>query len=299
MIDQMVLHTVGLNSSATEINQVDLLASPDLPVMRLAGFDARMEPSISVPTDHATIQAAIDAAVDGDVVLVEPGTYAENIDFLGKQITVASRYWDTGDLSYRGTTVIDGTASGTVVTFENGEDEGSVLTGFTLTGGSATYGGGIRCTDSSPTIHHCVVHGNASGNDGAGIYLVGASPRLEDLEVRDNTAGRHGGGICNGTLSSPSIHRCSIHHNDAANGGGIWCYNDANPVVENTEIVWNTADHGGGVFCFESCDPHFVGVTIAWNSASVQGGGILCYEDSGPTMVNSILWNNTPQEATF
>ena len=77
-----------------------------------------MADTINVPGDYTTIQAAIDAAQTGETVLVAPGTYFENINFKGKAITVKST-------SGPGVTTIDGGNSGTVVTFNTGEGQGS------------------------------------------------------------------------------------------------------------------------------------------------------------------------------
>lgn len=89
-----------------------------------------------VPGDYATIQAAINDCSDADVVIVEPGTYFETINFLGKDIVVTST--DPNDPEIVATTIIDGDGEGSVVTFENGETPEAVLTGFTITGGYGT-----------------------------------------------------------------------------------------------------------------------------------------------------------------
>ena len=96
------------------------------------------------------IQEGIDASVDSDTVLVYPGTYFENIDFIGKNITVASLLLTTGDESYIDSTIIDGNQQGSVITFENNETNNAVLIGLTLQNGSGQqptifkYGGGGR-----------------------------------------------------------------------------------------------------------------------------------------------------------
>ena len=74
----------------------------------------RAQQTIHVPADQSTIQAAINAAKNGDTVLVAPGTYIENINFNGKAITVTS----SGGPSV---TIIDGRAKASVVTFNTGE----------------------------------------------------------------------------------------------------------------------------------------------------------------------------------
>ena len=116
---------------------------------------------IHVPGDQPWIQAGIDVAVNGDTVLVANGHYLDNINFLGKAITVASHFIIDGDSTHIDSTIIDGSMpwtpdSGSVVYFISGEDTNSVLCGFTITGGSGTYpvslwsgsnraGGGIFC----------------------------------------------------------------------------------------------------------------------------------------------------------
>jgi len=93
---------------------------------------------INVPADQPSIQEGIDVAIEGDTILVASGTFVENINFSGKNITVASHYLITQDTSFISQTIIDGDSLTSVVTFENGEDSTAVLIGFTITNGAGT-----------------------------------------------------------------------------------------------------------------------------------------------------------------
>jgi hypothetical protein len=107
---------------------------------------------INIPADWPTIQQGIDASVDGDTVLVQPGIYVENINFNGHNISLGSLYFTTGDTNYIPQTIIDGDSSGSVVTFVSGENNNAKIVGFTIQRGSAFEGGGIFCSGSHPVI---------------------------------------------------------------------------------------------------------------------------------------------------
>src|SRR5688572_22337286 len=100
---------------------------------------------LHVPGDYAGIQSAIDHSNNGDVILVNPGVYSENINFKGKTITVSST--NATDPTVVNNTVIRGVGQRSVVTFTNGETSSSILTGFTISGGygtvNATFGTNI------------------------------------------------------------------------------------------------------------------------------------------------------------
>ena len=225
-----------------------------------------------VPDVYETIQAAIDAAEDGDSVIVDPGEYVENIDFLGKNISVI------GDPEHPESVVIDGGENGSVVTFANGESEEAVLTGFTLRNGTGTVinehrqGGGVYCADSSPTLRYCNIEENVAGWLGGGMRLNRSNPRIIKCKIRNNSSVANGGGI-NCYLSSPVIEECVINGNTSNefHGGAFYLTTDSNPLIVNCTITENTSRHGGGIYC----------------------------ERSHPDLVNTIMWDNVPQEIYF
>jgi len=158
---------------------------------------------IHIPGDYATIQAGIDAATDGDTVLVDTGTYFENINFMGKAITLASRYIIDPDTNHINNTIIDGSEatnvdSASVVTLVSGEDTSSVINGLTITHGEGTWsemfqtkaGGGILCINAGAKIIKCKIIDNELSHVthalGAGIACMVSNGDF-NIIIQNNT----------------------------------------------------------------------------------------------------------------
>jgi parallel beta-helix repeat protein/predicted outer membrane repeat protein len=214
---------------------------------------------LRVPDTYSTIQQAIDAAPEGHGVLVAPGTYMENIDFMGKAILVEGAHGS--EMSE-----IDGAQAGSVVTFQSGEGEDSLLEGFTIRNGASLAGGGIYCMNASPSINDVKITENSStGAGGGGLYCAGSSPVVEKSVISSNT--------CTGS------------------GGGVYC-NYGSPVMKNTCLQQNSASTGGGIFTDPGSAPIVTNCVVYDNSAISEGGGIHCLAGN-PTITNSIVWNNS------
>ncbi len=281
-------------------------------------------------SDFRHIQAAINAAHAGNTIVVQPGIYVENINFLGKAITVRSTNPD--DPGVVAATVIDGGGLGTVVTFNSEEGNGAVLSGFTVQNGvTASNGGGIYCEGSSPTISKCTIQGNSAiygggigcwnssaiitgckvtGNSatqaGGGIYYGQSSLTITNCDISDNSAGYPGshssvgGGICSDANSSGIITNCQIEGNDAVAGGGIMCMFGGSPIITDCTIADNTSVNEGGGLLFWASSATITNSIITGNSTGYQGGGICCESYYGPsnlTVTNcTISGNSAPLE---
>jgi YD repeat-containing protein len=258
--------------------------------------------TIHVPNDQPTIQAAIDAAKDGDTVIVHPGTYVENINFNGKNIVVASLAVTTGDIGYISETIIDGDQKGSVVSFNNGENSDALLNGFTITNGLAEDGGGINCNLSRPTLKNLIITDNMADNKGGGINISNDSyPDLEAVIIRDNSA-KWGGGVNVSDDSDPDFLHIKIMNNTASEGGGgINIESSSSPDLKNVLIIKNSGRYGGGIR-FSNISYHHSRdaldyITVADNSAE-QGGGVFLADTSSYSALfeRSIFWNNTPHQ---
>ncbi len=264
---------------------------------------------INVPTDQPTIQTGINAAVDGDTVLVASGTYTgqgnKNLNFHNKAITVRSA---------RGPSdcIIDCGGNGRGFYFESGEGPDSVVKGFTIRNGFHSGGGGIYCwNNSSPTITGNVITGNSGNQPGGGICIYGSSPTIVGNTISDNTLNWDGGGIfCSEShslisgniitgnssysgggihcwIAAPTIIGNVISFNSAVSDGGGICCQVSSPEISNNVLFENSAVKGGAI-CILNASPTVANCTLTVNSAT-QGGGIYCEDDSVPTVLNCIL----------
>ncbi len=229
---------------------------------------------IHVPGDSTTIQGGINGAANGDTVMVAPGTYYEyEIDFLGKSITVMGT--DPEDPGVVEATIVDADSLGMVFYIHSGEDQTSVLTGFTIQGGLFINGGGIYCDNASPTIMYNVIVGNSANGSfpdgkGGGIYCRDSDPIITRNTIAGNSSGQSGGGIRLEHFSSIVSYNIIAENSTMYAGGGISLYSSAGAITDNT-ITGNQVTN------------------------NPNGGGIYCY-DSSPMITNTILWGNLPDE---
>ena len=207
------------------------------------------------------------------------------------------------DITLSGMTITGGNASfgGGIVDFdENLTLVDSVVTGNTVGGkGGGVFADGFNMT---LTIRRTVISNNISGSDGGGIYVedTGGLLTIEDSTISGNQASGDGGGIY---FYDPDhdvvITRSTISGNTAAGkGGGIYLYSMDNGsfTIENSTITGNQANVGGGVYLYGADTPMIIrNSTIANNTATTSGGGLMVHAGYSPTfdISNTIFSGNT------
>jgi hypothetical protein len=280
----------------------------------IAEIRAQDKKILRVPDEFSSIQGAINQSSHGDVVLVAPGTYAERIDFKGKNITVASHYLLNRNPQFIHSTVIDashlaGQDTATVVLINKGEDTTAVLQGFTIRGGTGTIwkdehgpftyveGGGILIQGSSPVIKNNHIVGNNVNRLPAGIFSAGGggirvgdgAPRIIGNVIEENE-GLYGGGIVMNYATGGEIKNNIIANNivrlnanpgppfygPTFGGGGIWVIFGGHITIENNTIVENSSNGYG--------PPVWAG----------KGGGIIA-RFANLDVRNNIIRNNAQQ----
>ena len=263
---------------------------------------------LRVPDDYETIQAAIEDTEDGDTVAVAPGEYNETINYHGRNIVVI------GDPDNPAETIINGNRNGSVVTFEGGEGEDAVLTGFKIHGGTgnnhgnSAYGGGICVSNASPTISYCIINDN-DANYGGGIDCVNSTAIFDHCVIYLNYADDIGGAIRCADSSNVTIMNCTISENTADNGGGSIFIEGGSLALVISSICWSNvpqeiyySDEGEPnrvVVGFSDVDGGERNIALNDNGILNWGGGNI---QANPLFNDphnddfSLTWDNFPEE---
>ncbi len=263
--------------------------------------------------DYYTIQEGIDNANIGDTVLVYLGNYIEIVDFIGKDIVVASLFLTTQDTSYISQTIIDGNHENyQLVRFTNGETENAKLIGFTITNASEPYdksdkrnsqGLGVYINGSSPVIesNHII---NNSYIDwyyvGGGIVIENSSAKIIDNIINNNNMAYHGGGIYINNSINVHIENNSIDSNmvnsgyGVSFGAGIHIDSSYYITMSNNTICnnYNNFGYGAGIYISQSDHIKILNNNISENITRRDGGGIYTIFSSDINIIGNLLYNN-------
>ncbi len=243
--------------------------------------------TIRVPQDQGTIQAGINAAVDGDTVLVGPGTYSENLTISGKGISLVSV---SGPPS---TTIVPASTSSNTIYLSGNSGMTNLIQGFRFSGVI-----GKHCIESEDgTI---IIAGNDfdnnSGVEGAVFVWGPITATIRDNRFENNSGPKHGGGLLIISSSSSAgvlVEKNEFRHNSARYGGGIDLLAAQHVTVRQNVFVGNSAtEYGGAIYLGGSNDVRITNNTIdSCSSLNNTGGGISYWACANDTSFNNIISN--------
>jgi hypothetical protein len=290
-----------------------------LSILALAAPPSVLAVTRSVPSQYATIQAAINAASDGDEIVVAPGTYTgpgnRDIELGGRAITVKSANpADPAVIDCQGS---DAEHHQGFVLNASGEGSDSIIEGLTITNGYAEWGGAIRsnqtqvtiircrflnnvatayggavCMNNSPTMIDCTFEGNTSPNGGA-LRIEFSNALVRNCVFTNNSSDLMGGAVSI-YQAYPSLMNCKFTANTSMDGGAVRAENmPATGKISNCVFVDNESSYWGGGVSLYRAGPTITGCTLTGNSGGYYGGAVSCKWESTPTLTNCILWANT------
>ncbi|MEY3210050.1 MAG: hypothetical protein RIT28_531 [Pseudomonadota bacterium] len=249
--------------------------------------------------DFVGVQSAIDAASDGDRVLVEPGTYPGGIDLRGKDIALISTSGPT-------VTMIDSmdTPDESTILAISGEPLTARIEGFTLTGGHGTQnqwvagnawsGAGVYIAQSALSIDGCFIRRNLARHSGqsigGGVVVIDGELNVTDTMFAGNM-GYYGGGAIAALASEVLVDGSTFRENSSARGGAMFVAEGSDVIVQNSVFEGNEAVWGGAFFVIDSA-LLVTGSRMTSSSAQMDGGTVFVKDavvllndvESGPSV---------------
>lgn len=264
---------------------------------------------------YPTIQGAIDAAADGDTVVIRDGVYTPQppaIEFKGKAVTVRSENGPANCIVHA------------AFIFNQWETTGSVLSGVTISEvASSSRGGGIYCRNASPQVINCIIENCQAQRGGGGAYCFAGRPTFSDCIFRansattymvcddegcwtefssggailsdgadlvlircvfqENTAGRGGGAIYHGMEGRMTVRDCTFLANSARYGGACRIDSTQDALLEDCVFADNQGADDGGALYLADADIHIAGCLFEQNRANLDdGGAVFMINQSAP-----------------
>jgi parallel beta-helix repeat protein/predicted outer membrane repeat protein len=247
-----------------------------------------------VDYDFITITAAISAASSGDVIVIEPDLYPENLVVTGgKDLTLQNA--GGGDV------IVLGQGLGKCFV-SSGATTDVVLDGITFTNGSsASAGSGVSIEGSSSAIiMDCVIENNSGSGVGGGLYISGTATVMDTI-IRGNTSTGNGGGVYLAGTTSKSFINCTFEDNTGVEGGGL-AYASAGDTTEliACSFIGNHATARGGAIAVLGTTSSagivdVVDCVLDQNVADVAGGAVWISDQDVFHATNSVFSNNMAQ----
>lgn len=243
-----------------------------------------------VPTDHPTIVEAIAAASYGDTIVLEAGTYIENLNLGGKDIQLIGR-------GLASDVVIDGGLLDSVITAV--AEEEVTLANLTLTGGYAEFGGGARVGGGSIlTLHNVNIRDNFAAQHGGGIYAELGTVNADRLSLENNWAGLSGGGLFGERLDL-NFRRSLVLGNRAEEGGGgfyLWSSETRRWDTTNSLFAYNSAPEGSAIKQYgHNTDHYVINNTFADNHTDDSGTGTYMLRSGEAVLINNLFAYNSAE----
>ncbi len=269
------------------------------PIGQVRGLD------LLVPSQFPTIQEAIEAAQPGDRIEVAPGTYFENLDLLGRAVTLIGIAGPEATI-VDGSLLTRGPGEGSTILAQSGEGPSTVIEGLTIRGGSGRSetildalgnstgvfeaGGGLLALGTSPTLRNCHFTANTA-QFGGGLFADGGSGLLiEDCRFSLNSSLQGAGTHLRLQTGASVIRRSDFLENTSSTAAGGLMIEGAEVLLEECEVRSNSAILGGGVLLQDS-PVLAVGCRFVQNDAILLGGGVLVFGAEATFTASDFLGN--------